>query len=87
MKREDEIICKSKIANEVKENLVDDILEFNRSFVDNFGMTLDQFEKLDFSNQEKLTERVSILNKKNKNLLKHYQKIQKVKNKSLFKKK
>ena len=54
-------------------------------------MTIDQFEKLDFDDQEKLVEKVSKYNKKKKKLLNHYpifaKTFEKNKIKSIFKKK
>lgn len=41
-----------------------EILE--EKFVDNFGMTIDQFERLDFEVQEEIIKKVLILNKKMK---------------------
>lgn len=35
-------------------------------FMDSFGMTLDQFERLDFEVQEELIEKVNYINKKTK---------------------
>ena len=43
-----------------------EILE--NQFMDNFGMTLDQFERLDFETQDALIKKALILNKKKKRL-------------------
>ena len=37
-----------------------------RKFMDNFGMTIDQFERLDFDEQEALIHKVSLLKHKMK---------------------
>ena len=74
------------------DEVIDDMEEFERSFVDSFGMTMDQFERLDFSEQEDLIDRVTKLNRKRENLLnlkrlfKHYPIFRKV-NEKKFKKK
>ena len=87
MKKEDELKIKADIVNGVMDNIV----EFERSFLDDFGMTIDQFEKLDFYDQEKLVEKLSKYNKKKKKLLNHYpiftKTLEKRKIKSIFKKK
>lgn len=87
MKKDDELKIKADIVNGVMDNIV----EFERSFLDDFGMTIDQFEKLDFDDQEKLVEKVSKYNKKKKKLLNHYpifaKTFEKNKIKSIFKKK
>ena len=41
MKKEDELKIKANIVNEVMDNVVNNIVEFERSFIDDFGMTLD----------------------------------------------
>ena len=68
MKKEDEIKIKAMIVNEVSDNIVDDVLEFSRGFVDNFGMTIDQFERLDYYEQKKLIEKVALLNHKRRKI-------------------
>ena len=91
MKKEDEFKIKGKIVNEVVDNIVNGVQELERNFIDDFGMTIDQFEKLDFYDQEKLVEKVSKYNKKKKKFLKHYpiftKTLEKRKIKSIFKKK
>ena len=39
---------------------------FENNFLDNFGMTIDQFERLDYDVQEEIIKRFLILNKKKK---------------------
>ena len=39
-----------------------------RNFVDNFGMTLDQFERLDYYDQENIIKKVALLQYKMKKL-------------------
>ena len=67
---------------------------FENKFMNNFGMTIDQFERLDYENQENLIKKVIMLNKRKKHLfkikeiLKHYPIFKKTteKEKRLFKK-
>ncbi len=53
MKTDEELKIKSKIVNEVMDNIVADAVQLERSFMDDFGMTIDQFEKLEISDQKK----------------------------------
>ena len=69
----DEMKMKAEIAsgilNKVNE-MVNEIVEFERTFVDDFGMSIDQFERLDFEEQEKLINKVTRLNRKKSYLAK-----------------
>ena len=67
MKKKAEIA--SGILNKVNE-MVNEIVEFERTFVDDFGMSIDQFERLDFDDQEKLINKVTRLNRKKSYLAK-----------------
>ena len=94
MKKEEELKIKSQIVDDVMEE-VKEMVEFERNFVDNFGMSMDQFERLDYDEQEVLIDKVARLNNKKKHLLslkelfKHYPIFEKTrdKRKRLFKKK
>ena len=90
MKTDEELKIKSKIVNEVMDNIVADAVQLERSFMDDFGMTIDQFEKLEISDQKKIIEKVSKFNKKKKKLFNYYLKSnnysKKNKIKSIFKK-
>ena len=43
---------------------------FENKFMNSFGMTIDQFERLDFEKQEELIKKVTMLNRKKKYLFK-----------------
>ena len=65
---------------------------FENKFMNSFGMTIDQFERLDFEKQEELIKKVTMLNRRKKHLFKlkelleRYPIFKKTKEKRLLKK-
>lgn len=77
MNKEDEIRVKVKIVHLVMDN-VKEMLKYERNFIDEFGMTIDQFERLELDEQSDLIKKVAISNKFKKKMYKRYPNFTKV---------